>query len=125
MAVASRKRRSVKCNTVCCLMRNLLLVAIVLTTAALATPWGGSAQTTPGGSKSPPIVSTADTPAGTERQHTSGAGACLLGSVATESETRRGAYYEGGGHNTFFTNSTQRDDALMTMIAFLRRHLGA
>ena len=34
-------------------------------------------------------------------------------------------YYEGGGHNTFFTNSTQRDDELKTMITFLRRHLGA
>ena len=33
-------------------------------------------------------------------------------------------YYEGGGHNTFFTNPTQRDDELKTMIAFLRRHLG-
>jgi hypothetical protein len=29
------------------------------------------------------------------------------------------------GHNTFFTNSTRRDDELKTMIAFLRRHLGA
>ena len=33
-------------------------------------------------------------------------------------------YYEGGGHNTFFTNSTQHDDELKTMITFLRRHLG-
>jgi carboxymethylenebutenolidase len=34
-------------------------------------------------------------------------------------------YYEGGGHNTFFTNPTQRDDELKRMIEFLRRHLGA
>lgn len=34
-------------------------------------------------------------------------------------------YYEGGGHNTFFTNATQHDDELKRMIAFLRRHLGA
>jgi alpha-beta hydrolase superfamily lysophospholipase len=34
------------------------------------------------------------------------------------------AYCEGCGHNTFFTNSTQRDDELKRMIAFLRRHLG-
>lgn len=33
-------------------------------------------------------------------------------------------YYEGGGHNTFFTNSTQRDDEMKRMIRFLRRHLG-
>ena len=33
-------------------------------------------------------------------------------------------YYEGGGHNTFFTNPTQRDDELKRMIEFLRRHLG-
>ena len=33
-------------------------------------------------------------------------------------------YYEGGGHNTFFTNSTQRDDEVKRMIKFLRRHLG-
>lgn len=33
-------------------------------------------------------------------------------------------YYDGGGHNTFFTNPKQRDDELKTMIAFLRRHLG-
>lgn len=33
-------------------------------------------------------------------------------------------YYEGGGHNTFFTNATQHHDELKTMIAFLRRHLG-
>src|SRR5262245_37130694 len=34
-------------------------------------------------------------------------------------------YYEGGGHNTFFTSAAQHDDELKTMIAFLRRHLGA
>ena len=34
------------------------------------------------------------------------------------------AYCEGCGHNTFFTNSTQRDDELKRMIAFLHRHLG-
>ena len=34
------------------------------------------------------------------------------------------SYYEEGGHGTFFTKSTQRDDELKTMIAFLRRHLG-
>jgi dienelactone hydrolase len=34
------------------------------------------------------------------------------------------AYCEGCGHNTFFTNSTQRDDELKRMIGFLRRHLG-
>ena len=33
------------------------------------------------------------------------------------------AYYEGGGHNTFFTNSTQREDELKRMVAFLRLHL--
>ncbi|HEU4892644.1 MAG TPA: dienelactone hydrolase family protein [Vicinamibacterales bacterium] len=33
-------------------------------------------------------------------------------------------YYEGGGHNTYFTNAVQRDDELKKMIAFLRRHLG-
>jgi dienelactone hydrolase len=33
-------------------------------------------------------------------------------------------YYEGGGHNSFFTNSTQRDDELKRMIEFLHRHLG-
>lgn len=33
-------------------------------------------------------------------------------------------YYEGGGHNTFFTNATQRNDELTKMIDFLRRHLG-
>ena len=34
-------------------------------------------------------------------------------------------YYEGGGHNTFFTNSTQRDDEVKRMISFLRWYLGA
>ena len=33
-------------------------------------------------------------------------------------------YYEGGGHNTFFTNPVQHDDELKRMIEFLRRHLG-
>jgi carboxymethylenebutenolidase len=33
-------------------------------------------------------------------------------------------YYEGGGHNTFFTNSTQRDDEVKRMIRFLQRYLG-
>ena len=33
-------------------------------------------------------------------------------------------YYEGGGHNSFFTNSTQHDDGVKRIIAFLRRHLG-
>jgi dienelactone hydrolase len=33
-------------------------------------------------------------------------------------------YFEGGGHNTFFTNPTQYDDELTRMIEFLRRHLG-
>lgn len=33
-------------------------------------------------------------------------------------------YYQRGGHNTFFADSTQRDDEPKTMIAFLRRHLG-
>jgi alpha-beta hydrolase superfamily lysophospholipase len=33
-------------------------------------------------------------------------------------------YYEGGGHNTFFTNATQRDAEVRRMIEFLRRHLG-
>ena len=33
-------------------------------------------------------------------------------------------YYEGGGHNTFFTNPRQYDDELKRMIEFLRRHLG-
>lgn len=49
-------------------MRKLLLVAILLTTAAFVSPpWRVSAQTTRGGSKTPPIVSTADAPAGTEK----------------------------------------------------------
>jgi dienelactone hydrolase len=34
------------------------------------------------------------------------------------------AYCEGCGHNTFFTNSAQRDDQLKKMTEFLRRHLG-
>ena len=34
------------------------------------------------------------------------------------------AYCEGCGHNTFFTNSIQRDDELKRMVEFLRRHLG-
>jgi carboxymethylenebutenolidase len=34
------------------------------------------------------------------------------------------AYCEGCGHNTFFTNPTQRHDELKKMIAFLHRHLG-
>jgi dienelactone hydrolase len=33
------------------------------------------------------------------------------------------AYCEGCGHNTFFTNSTQRDDEMKRMVEFLRRHL--
>ena len=33
------------------------------------------------------------------------------------------AYCDGCGHNTFFTNATQRDDELRRMTAFLRRHL--
>lgn len=33
------------------------------------------------------------------------------------------AYCEGCGHNTFFTNPTQRDDELRKMTDFLRRHL--
>jgi len=33
-------------------------------------------------------------------------------------------YYEGGGHNTFFTDAAQRADELKKMVAFLRRHLG-
>jgi carboxymethylenebutenolidase len=32
-------------------------------------------------------------------------------------------YYQGGGHNTFFTNSTQRDIEVKKMINFLRRYL--
>ncbi len=34
-------------------------------------------------------------------------------------------YYEGGGHNTFFTDATQRGDELKKVIAFLRHHLDA
>lgn len=49
-------------------MRNRLLVAILLIiTAFVLPPWRGLAQTTRGGSKSPPIVATADAPAGTEK----------------------------------------------------------
>ena len=33
-------------------------------------------------------------------------------------------YYEGGGHNTFFTNSTQRGDEVKRMVEFLHRYLG-
>jgi dienelactone hydrolase len=32
-------------------------------------------------------------------------------------------YYEGGGHNTFFTNSTQRVHEVKRMIRFLRQYL--
>jgi dienelactone hydrolase len=32
-------------------------------------------------------------------------------------------YYKGGGHNTFFTNSTQRDDEVDRMVEFLRPFL--
>jgi dienelactone hydrolase len=35
------------------------------------------------------------------------------------------AYCEGCGHNSFFTNATQRDEELKRMIEFLRRHLGS
>ena len=34
------------------------------------------------------------------------------------------AYCQECGHNTFFTNSVQRDDELKRMTEFLRRHLG-
>jgi dienelactone hydrolase len=34
-------------------------------------------------------------------------------------------YYEGGGHNSFFTNSTQHDDEVKRITEFLRRHLGS
>jgi predicted esterase len=34
------------------------------------------------------------------------------------------SYYEGGGHNSFFINSIQRNDELKRMIEFLHRHLG-
>lgn len=33
------------------------------------------------------------------------------------------AYCEGCGHNTFFTDATQRDDELKRMVGFLRDHL--
>jgi dipeptidyl aminopeptidase/acylaminoacyl peptidase len=33
-------------------------------------------------------------------------------------------YYEGGGHNTFFSNPTQRKDEVKRMIGFLRQYLG-
>lgn len=33
-------------------------------------------------------------------------------------------YYEGGGHDTFFTSSTQHDDEVQRMVAFLQRRLG-
>ena len=33
-------------------------------------------------------------------------------------------YYEGGGHNTFFSNSTQHNDEVKRMLGFLRRYLG-
>ena len=33
-------------------------------------------------------------------------------------------YQEGGGHNSFFTNSTQHDEEVKRIIEFLRRHLG-
>ena len=33
-------------------------------------------------------------------------------------------YYEGGRHNSFFSNPTQRDDELQLMVQFLRRYLG-
>jgi dienelactone hydrolase len=33
-------------------------------------------------------------------------------------------YYEGGGHNSFFSNSTQHGDEVTRIIEFLRRHLG-
>src|SRR4029453_3515592 len=49
-------------------MRKLLLMATLLTTAAFVSPpWRGWAQTARGGSKTPPIVSAADAPVGTEK----------------------------------------------------------
>ena len=45
-------------------------------------------------------------------------------SLRANKKTVETAYCEGCGHNTFFTNSTQRDDELKKMIEFLRRHLG-
>jgi alpha-beta hydrolase superfamily lysophospholipase len=39
-------------------------------------------------------------------------------------KTVEASYYEGGGHNSFFVNPTQRDDELKRMIDFLRRHVG-
>ncbi len=32
-------------------------------------------------------------------------------------------YYEGGGHNSIFTSSTQYDDEVQRMVAFFQRHL--
>jgi dipeptidyl aminopeptidase/acylaminoacyl peptidase len=32
-------------------------------------------------------------------------------------------YYEGGGHNSIFTSSTQYDDEVQRIVAFLQRHL--
>lgn len=32
-------------------------------------------------------------------------------------------YYEGGGHDSFFNNSTQHDDEVRRIVAFLGRHL--
>jgi len=32
-------------------------------------------------------------------------------------------YYEGGGHETIFTSSTQHDDEVQAIVAFLRRRL--
>jgi len=39
-------------------------------------------------------------------------------------KTVEASYYEGGGHNSFFVNPTQRDDELKRMIDFLRRYVG-
>lgn len=33
------------------------------------------------------------------------------------------SYYEGGGHNTFFTNAAQRKGEVNKMVDFLRRYL--
>jgi dienelactone hydrolase len=45
-------------------------------------------------------------------------------SLRANNKTVETAYCDGCGHNTFFTDSTQRADELKKMITFLRRHLG-
>ena len=59
-----------------------------------------------------------------ERTHSSSFAREFESSLRANKKPVETAYCEGCGHNTFFTNSAQRDDELKRMIEFLRRHLG-